>query len=377
MSLPYYESELNRIASEYCHRLLYYDHKSPNWHDALGYLSAAFPGSFSAFLIQRYDVNLCDPFMIGEIDAANVNSYAQHYSQVNPWLSVWNDTPPGKVFVSERHSPSRLLRGSEFYEDWLLPLGNGEAAVGLKIASNDDHLVHLPIHYPISCAPIYDDAISLVMDEIKSTILMCARLERLTAEAFQAGTVAELIYDSDLAVFIIKPDLSIEQMNKPAASLLAERSIITPTSALGFLIPEMENWLRRTVSAANRSLHRIRWDEVFQVGEQAWRIELFPVPRDTWSGVYPPPRRYALSLRNLKTLRSIIDFPAFARDFQLTDAEMQLCAHLAEGLSLSAMARQLGIAEGTARTRLKTIFHKTDTHRQAELISLLFRSQRQ
>jgi DNA-binding CsgD family transcriptional regulator len=42
-----------------------------------------------------------------------------------------------------------------------------------------------------------------------------------------------------------------------------------------------------------------------------------------------------------------------------------------EGLSLRQAAARLSITEGHARQRLKTIFQKTDTSRQGELIALL------
>lgn len=44
------------------------------------------------------------------------------------------------------------------------------------------------------------------------------------------------------------------------------------------------------------------------------------------------------------------------------------------GASVAEAAEQLKITEGTGRTRLKMIFQKTGTSRQAELILLLARA---
>jgi DNA-binding CsgD family transcriptional regulator len=55
----------------------------------------------------------------------------------------------------------------------------------------------------------------------------------------------------------------------------------------------------------------------------------------------------------------------------LTVAEAHLAARLVTGEDLRSAARALGITYGTARTRLATIFHKTDTKRQAELMKVL------
>lgn len=59
--------------------------------------------------------------------------------------------------------------------------------------------------------------------------------------------------------------------------------------------------------------------------------------------------------------------------FGLTPTEAQLAIRLAQEESLTEAAGALGITAGTARLHLKSIFLKTDTHRQAELIALMQR----
>jgi DNA-binding CsgD family transcriptional regulator len=57
--------------------------------------------------------------------------------------------------------------------------------------------------------------------------------------------------------------------------------------------------------------------------------------------------------------------------YGLTPAEARVAVLLASGLSLDAIAERLGIGANTALTHLKSIFGKTDTRRQGELIRLL------
>ena len=54
----------------------------------------------------------------------------------------------------------------------------------------------------------------------------------------------------------------------------------------------------------------------------------------------------------------------------LTSAEGRLVAQLTEGRELADAAERLGISVHTARSQLKSVFAKTDTHRQAELVAL-------
>jgi DNA-binding CsgD family transcriptional regulator len=62
-----------------------------------------------------------------------------------------------------------------------------------------------------------------------------------------------------------------------------------------------------------------------------------------------------------------------SRTFGLSAAEARLAALIATGISPEAAAGQLGIAKETARTQLKSVFTKTATHRQSELVALLLR----
>jgi DNA-binding CsgD family transcriptional regulator len=58
--------------------------------------------------------------------------------------------------------------------------------------------------------------------------------------------------------------------------------------------------------------------------------------------------------------------------FRLTPSETKLALALMQGSSLQEHARDNGISVMTVRNQLQSIFGKTSTHRQAELIALLF-----
>jgi DNA-binding CsgD family transcriptional regulator len=58
--------------------------------------------------------------------------------------------------------------------------------------------------------------------------------------------------------------------------------------------------------------------------------------------------------------------------FRLTPSETKLALALMHGSSLQEHARENGVAVMTVRNQLQSIFGKTSTHRQAELIALLF-----
>ncbi|MGB3538531.1 MAG: hypothetical protein WBA42_10255 [Mesorhizobium sp.] len=69
----------------------------------------------------------------------------------------------------------------------------------------------------------------------------------------------------------------------------------------------------------------------------------------------------------------VSDEAAYRTIYGLTPSEAKLAAILAGGGALAEAAETLSITGGTARQRLKSIFTKTDTHRQGELVALLSR----
>jgi DNA-binding CsgD family transcriptional regulator len=65
--------------------------------------------------------------------------------------------------------------------------------------------------------------------------------------------------------------------------------------------------------------------------------------------------------------------PGHLRPLGLTPAEGALAIALAQGETLDGYAVRTGRSLGTVRVQLRTLFSKTDTHRQSELLLLVRR----
>jgi DNA-binding CsgD family transcriptional regulator len=90
-----------------------------------------------------------------------------------------------------------------------------------------------------------------------------------------------------------------------------------------------------------------------------------------WSAHLP-----AQEVRALLTLNALGPKPGppaaiLAKTFRLTPAEAKLACVIARGASPEIAAGELKISRETARNQLKSVFAKTDTHRQSELVALL------
>ena len=72
--------------------------------------------------------------------------------------------------------------------------------------------------------------------------------------------------------------------------------------------------------------------------------------------------------------RAFSEIGALVRLFRLTPAEARLAAGIATGAPLNDVADALGIGRETARTQLRSVFAKTGTTRQAELVRIITRA---
>jgi DNA-binding CsgD family transcriptional regulator len=99
-------------------------------------------------------------------------------------------------------------------------------------------------------------------------------------------------------------------------------------------------------------------------------VRVVPGPRlDCWPGTRS---RAALVILCDEDVRLEADELMLCKLYGLTRGEAALAGFLLRGKSIEDAAEQLFISPHTARTHLKRIFMKTDTHRQTELVVRMF-----
>lgn len=81
--------------------------------------------------------------------------------------------------------------------------------------------------------------------------------------------------------------------------------------------------------------------------------------------------------RYMITLRDPNHYPSqnwllFIKQFILTPAEARLCRSFADGLTLNDYCEKWKVTTSTARSQLHSMFDKTSTHRQCDLMRLIF-----
>lgn len=85
------------------------------------------PGSRIAF--QAYDETVASPLpmvALGWEDGV-LDAYARHYGAINPWVPSRLNIPSMVTVRSDRHIGLRELQKTEFYSDWLKPIGESSS----------------------------------------------------------------------------------------------------------------------------------------------------------------------------------------------------------------------------------------------------------
>jgi DNA-binding CsgD family transcriptional regulator len=105
------------------------------------------------------------------------------------------------------------------------------------------------------------------------------------------------------------------------------------------------------------------------------RQDELPIVLRIWP-IERPARWPAPDVRALLTLTALGPRPGppaavLAKVFGLTPSEARLASIMARGAAPEMAARELNVSRETVRNQLKSIFAKTGTHRQGELVALL------
>ena len=89
-------------------------------------------------------------------------------------------------------------------------------------------------------------------------------------------------------------------------------------------------------------------------------------------GVFGPSSVVLLTIASNPT--GAVDTVFLGSMFDLTPAEAKVAVSLVEGQDLQKIATDRHVSPETIRSQLKSIFAKTGTHRQSDLVALLLRA---
>lgn len=258
------------------------------------------------------------------------------------------------------------LQSDPFYVDVLRPRGFGWCAGSTIFAPGGDTLI-VSVERRFSRGP-FSSAEIAALDALRPHIARAATFSaRLGLERVRAATEA------------------LGFLGLPAAVLGGRYHLLTANALFQALIPNVFRDHRERLSLVNTSADTLLADALARDAiRAAGAVQSIPLPaaegRDALVVHVVPIRGAARdifsSARALVLATPVAAGLAPAQQlleglFDLTPAEARVARGIGEGETVEQIAAGLGISRQTIRAQLKSVFAKTGTHRQAELVRLL------
>lgn len=302
-----------------------------------------------------------------------VELYADHFSKINPWVAYWMSQADGTVAASENVKPSSSFCKSEFFADYLRPQKDISAAAGMKLYSAGGSIVHFAWHYAERHADTFDrlftDVLKLSKETIRQTISLSRDLgsdDRGASDLWMAPLSA--------AALVIGDDATVFETNAGARNLLGRSEICRVTDGKLFFTDVSAHHRFCSLLAEMRLSASGFGSRILTGGSKPVSIRIYRHSGTRVSGrvTISRPAQWLVIVATRSLAETMARFKAIQDGFDLTPREFELACAIAAGQSLEAICGHSGLSMGTLRGRLKEVFRKTHTNRQAELVTLMY-----
>ena len=350
------------------------------WPDALDGIAAA-TGSAASILYRNMDAREGGVDVAVRISPDAAEAYQQYFHKLDPWGNSSRAAAlvkPGAVVDGDELISRADLHTTEYYNDFAKP--NGLTRVLAGIISKHDS---------------FASVISLVRDDgatehgIEDRRLLTALMPHLT-RAVQIhrrllpvsvldGAAVDALDCLVSGVALLDGSGRTIFINRAAERLLRQRDGLgIEHGCLVASLPQERDALRVLIAQAAQTTagRSLRAGGALPISRPSMRrsynVLVTPLGRRHTS-LHGPEAAVAVFISDPEEAVTS-EMAALVRLFRLTPAEARLAAGIATGAPLNDVADALGIGRETARTQLRSVFAKTGTTRQAELVRIITRA---
>lgn len=331
------------------------------WENFLKALSAWLDSSFATLIIASEGTRLPGTFVTPNADPARSAQYIETFFANDPFRSL----PEGQVtsfaeFLSN-HEPGRFAA----YRQYLAQAGGEEVlAVDLRFPGRFEarfRITRGPEQSPFKA----EDRLRL-QDLVPHLRIAVALFEKLQFALAEHAVLASATGGLGLGLLVIDRQSQLVSSNPLADRLLAEaEGIRCSGNTVRLDSPELRKRIADLLGGGSDqgvARFRIARAEHGDLVVTARAIDLPAIHSGTGALALFLTRPGWETLVEPETIRELLG---------ITRAEARLCAVLAQGHSLVEAATRLGITRNTAKVQLRSIFAKTQVHRQSQLVGLL------
>lgn len=297
----------------------------------------------------------------------SLNEYGEHYYKVDEWVLRGGQIKAGDVFQGSELIPFNEFENSECYVDYGRHLGLYDCLAA--VFPTEEGVCAFGIHRS-KTEREFDQSAKLQMELLTPHLRNSLNLAMQIQEALgRSNTLAQGLDLLSVAVIIVDANKRIRFASKKAESFLSGKiGLVSRKSKLIAVDPGTDDKLTRAIRMATSVEAGGSMNLITKEGGFSISLKIMPAPREAFQ--FLEQGRFAAIF--LASESDHLDPSLVLREtFKLTPAELRLVEGLLAGCTLRSYAEQNNKSIDTAKSQLKSIFSKTDTNSQSELIMLL------
>lgn len=313
---------------------------------------------------------------VARLDPATLGEYQAYWAPHDLGRQAMELMPAGAVATDQSVTNRDDYRRSAIYNEFLRPRQIARVLAGLP---SKDHrgVAHLFFHRPEPQGPFEARDQELLRRLLPHVARAVAIRRHLLDSASARQAAVDALDRLTVGVVFVGAGGQVTHLNRSAETLVAESDGLTVRRGV----------LCAALSAETRALQQ-RVREAIATGEGrgtaaggALRLTRPSLRRPLSAVVTPLRQQSAIGPRGSVAAVFVSDPERertpphqLLRDlYGLTSAEARVAGCLASGLTLKETAQRLDVTFETVRSQLKSVFQKTDTRRQAELVAMIAR----
>ncbi len=335
----------------------------------------------SRLLMMNAQANEVQESFVVNHDERYMQQYTDYYVNKCPWRPELALKAKGLLYTTffDFSCKQKEFRKTEFYNDWAKPqdiehgicgtvLQDPKKTVQLLVQRNRDagHFTHLETNAVNRLVPHIQNAIRLTE---KADIIQAA--QKGAAELADRYSLPFALIDEQMKVCFITPIMERKVTKSLGLTLASGRLAANDANENARLNRLLRESILTASSSGNSAGGVVSINADRSVG---LRMQVMPFPVEVDNLLTVTKGVFAVVFLTSSSLKFSLSREQLSMLYNLTERESQLATLLCEGLSLEQIAEHQGVKASTLRKQLKSIYAKTDTHRQGELIVTLLNS---
>jgi len=346
------------------------------WQDVLWDMVRLFDASSAQMVTTFVPVSEGGISIFLGLQAGIVQRYLREVAEVDVWyhelLRRYGHLPTGFIYKSQDLISDKAQQSSRFFADYLRPLEIGHNLGVMVGDGSSDDLPVLPMClYRPAGAPTFTAEDDARLQRLQTHFTRAMRVRnRMRAAAM--GNAAIALDKVATATVVLSRDRRILLAN-PAAEKFLKQSLVPLVSAGRLCATEPPNTtaLEQSLAACQCYQFDSRFSRSIRLSGSPGNgivLRLAPpltaTPKGSQAAAVGFLTMEGRPAHDLQTLVTTL--------YKLTPSEAALVKVLSDGLTPEAFADQRGVALATVKTQLQSVFSKTGTRRQSDLMRLAY-----